>query len=110
MSVGFWTQKRGDRLGRPWGKSEGRLDLRLGFVNLQVTSVEVLSVHRRDGGGRFVSVAVGDEGETTRAAGLTIHRDVDVSDVTELPESVTETIFGRVEGKITNVELGVHIM
>ena len=81
----------------PWEKSEGRLDLRLSFVNLEVTTVEILSVHRGDRGGCFVGVAVGDEGEATRSAGLTIHGNVNISDVAELAESVAETVFGRVE-------------
>ena len=87
----------------PLEKSVGRLDLRLSFVNLEVTAVELGAVHRRDGSGGFVSGAEGDESEAARATGFTIHCNVDISDVAELAESVTEAVFGGVEGEITNV-------
>lgn len=110
MSRAFRAQKRGDIKVTPWDKTVGRLDLGLGFVNLNVTAVEVFSVHARDGSGAFVSFAESDEGETTRAARLTIHSDINIGDVAELAEGVTEAVFGGVERKITNIEFGVHRM
>lgn len=78
--------------------STGRL--RVGQVDLDATSVEVLLVHRIDGGLRLRLGAVRHESESTRPAGFTIAHHNAIKNLTEVTESLSEQVIIRVPTEI----------
>src|SRR5688500_4470744 len=81
----------------------------LGLVDAQRAAVEVGAVHlldRRLGrlGGRHL-----DEGESARSPGLPLDHQLDLDDLAELGEGVTEGLVGGRERQVTYVESISHL-
>jgi hypothetical protein len=61
-----------------------------------------------DGPGRLIGGAHGHEREASRAAGLAIGHEVDVTNSAELLECSADAVSGCVEGEVANVQTSVH--
>jgi hypothetical protein len=70
---------------------------RTGFVDREVTSVEGLAIEGADGRLAFSGAAHGNEGETARALGFTVHDHVDIGDGTVLAEVFVQFAIGGLE-------------
>jgi hypothetical protein len=80
----------------------------LGLIHAKRATIKGLAIHAFDCLGRFLRGAHRDEREAAAAARLAIGDEVDITDGTELLEGSADTIGGRVERKISNVQTSVH--
>ena len=89
-------------------KAAWTLFLRTSFIDGQGTALEVEAVQGLDSRLHRLCRRHGHESKATWAAGFAVHRKVDVGDITILREQFTHVEFGRAEGQIAHIHLGIH--
>ena len=75
-----------------------------GFVDLEITSLEVLTVQAIHGFLSFVSSFHRDESKAAWAAGLPVHGKGHVHDVSILAEDFADFFLSRFEGQVAHIE------
>jgi hypothetical protein len=81
---------------------------RTGFVDSEVTAVNILAVKGFDGGLRAFRGFHGDETKAARAAAEFVHDQIHIGDWAVFREQVLDLIFGGVVGKIPNIQSCAH--
>ena len=81
----------------------GTLFAGTGFVDGEITALDVLAVDLRDGGLGAFRRGHGHEREAARTVGGTIHHQVDFRNWAARRKEVLQVVFGGIEGEVADV-------
>ena len=89
-------------------EASGAFFTRAGFIDREKSTAKIFAIQASDRGLHGIGCVHADEGKSTRAAAIAIHRQENIGDASELAEKVGNILGGGFEGQVAHIHLGIH--